>query len=91
MFFRKSAGCLLVYDCTNEDSFYALESWAEKVLESADSKITVMLIANKIDLPDKKISHERGEEYARSKGWAFMEVSAKTDFNITSAFKQLVT
>ena len=51
----------------------------------------VILIGNKVDKPDKVISNEMGAELARNKGWGFMEVSAKEDINIKSAFQTLVT
>ena len=58
IFFKKSIGAFLVYDCTNEDSFYALNSWHEQVSNNADSKVVVMVLGNKVDMPDKKITTE---------------------------------
>ena len=49
-----------------------------------------MLIGNKVDKPDKVISSEMGSEYAREKGWGFLEVSAKEDINVKSSFSTLV-
>ena len=51
----------------------------------------VILVGNKVDLPDKQITNEMGAEYAREKGWGFMEVSAKEDINIKAAFTTLVS
>ena len=51
----------------------------------------VMLIGNKVDLPDKVITSEMGAEFARQNGWGFLEVSAKTDQGIKAAFKSLIT
>ena len=48
-----------------------------------------MLIANKVDLPNKEITYEMGKEYATSKGFGFLEVSAKQDLNIKTAFQSL--
>ena len=50
-----------------------------------------MLIGNKVDLPDKQISSEMGQEFAKQNGWGFLEVSAKTDIGIQAAFKSLIT
>jgi len=52
-----------------------------------------MLIGNKVDLPsaEKVITSEMGAEFARSNGWGFLEVSAKTDQGIKAAFKSLIT
>ena len=49
-----------------------------------------MLLANKVDLPNKEITYEVGKEYATSKGFGFLEVSAKQDLNIKTAFQALV-
>ncbi len=49
-----------------------------------------MLLANKVDLPNKAITYEMGKEYATSKGFGFLEVSAKQDLNINTAFQSLV-
>ena len=79
-----------MYDVTNKESFYGLEAWHQTLLNNADSRIIVMLLANKCDLPDKQVSFEEGSELAKSKGWGFLEVSAKSDINIKSAFTGLV-
>ena len=50
-----------------------------------------MLIGTKVDLPDKQISSEMGQEFAKQNGWGFLEVSAKTDIGIQAAFKSLIT
>ena len=51
----------------------------------------VILIGNKVDLPNKEITYDMGAEYAREKGWGFIEVSAKEDINVKTAFATLVT
>ena len=50
-----------------------------------------MLLANKIDLPNREITNEMGAEYAKSHGWGYLDVSAKTDVGIKSAFTGLVS
>ena len=44
-----------------------------------------------MDLPNKEISYDMGAEFAREKGWGFIEVSAKEDINVKSAFSTLVS
>ena len=92
IFFRRSIGALLVYDTTDRDSFLALESWHQQIKDNTEENIVVMLIGNKVDRTDEKVvSYEMGSELARENGWGFMEVSAKEDINIKSAFANLVT
>lgn len=50
-----------------------------------------MLLGNKVDLPNKEVTYDMGAEYAKSKGWGFLEVSAKQDTNIRQAFFNLVS
>ena len=91
IFFRRSAAALLVYDVTDKDSFLALESWHKQIQDNTDENIVVILVGNKVDLPNKVITNEMGAKYARENGWLFMEVSAKTDHNVKSAFLTLAS
>lgn len=59
-------------------------------MDNSEESIVVMLVGNKVDKPDKQVTSEVGAEFARENGWGFMEVSAKTDLNIKSAFSTLV-
>ena len=91
IFFRRSIAAFLVYDVCDRDSFLALESWHQQIKDNADENIVVMLIGNKVDRPEKVITYDMGAEYAREKGWGFMEVSAKEDINVKTAFATLVS
>ena len=91
IFFRQSAGAFLVYDCTNLESFYALESWCEEINKGSDGKVIIMVLGNKVDKPDKKVTSEMGREWATSKGYGFAEVSAKTGLGVAAAFDALVS
>ncbi len=48
-----------------------------------------MLVANKIDLPNRVISYERGAALAEEYGLKFFETSAKTGSNINEMFFQV--
>lgn len=77
IFFRRSIAAFLVYDSTDRESFLAVDSWGKQLKENTEENIVIILIGNKIDLPNKVISYDVGAEFAREKGWGFMEVSAK--------------
>jgi small GTP-binding protein len=55
LFFRKAVGAILVYDVTSKKSFDAVESWYENVKNYCDSNVVVMLLGNKMDLPNKEV------------------------------------
>lgn len=56
IYFRGSAGCVFVYDITDEKSFLALEHWIELLDEyKEEGKYVVgILIGNKMDLSDDR-------------------------------------
>ena len=58
--FHKSVGAFLVHDVTNKDLFLALESWKEKLNNTNYTKILVILVGNKVDLPNKQVTSEDG-------------------------------
>jgi Ras-related protein Rab-8A len=45
-----------------------------------------ILVANKIDLPNRVIEAERGEQLAKEYGLHFFETSARTGANINELF-----
>ncbi|KAI0086424.1 ras-domain-containing protein [Irpex rosettiformis] len=49
-YYRGAAGCLLVYDVTNRQSFVHARSWLKDVREHADPHLTCILVGNKVDL-----------------------------------------
>ena len=49
-YYRGSIGALLVYDVTNRTSFENLVRWLEEMKENGYSKMTIILVGNKIDL-----------------------------------------
>ena len=49
-----------------------------------------MVIGNKSDLPNREVPYNVAMEWARSRNFGFLEVSAKTGGNIKNAFNCLV-
>lgn len=48
-----------------------------------------MLLGNKCDLPNKVVTSQMGQEFAKAHNMGFMEVSAKSDIGIKAAFTSL--
>ncbi|WVW78611.1 hypothetical protein I302_100570 [Kwoniella bestiolae CBS 10118] len=49
-YFRGAAGALLVYDVTRRESFDHVTSWLEDLRKYADENVSIILVANKVDL-----------------------------------------
>ncbi|KAJ8480849.1 hypothetical protein ONZ51_g6381 [Trametes cubensis] len=99
-YYRGAAGCLLVYDVTNRQSFLNARSWLADVREHADPHLTCILVGNKIDLCSdesssaaagkrkREVSTEEAELWAQEEGLLFVEASAKSGENVEAAFER---
>ena len=54
------------------------------------SDISLYLIGNKIDKPDRVISREKAEEMAKSLGMKYFEVSCKINMNIPEVMARMI-
>lgn len=79
-------GIILVYDCTEETTFNNISNWLKQIETHASSNVVKVLVANKIDLPNRVISTEKGQALADEFGLKFFETSAKTGSNINEMF-----
>ncbi len=80
---------ILVFDVTRKETFDKLENWFNEIKE-VSTKISLILVGNKIDLEDQRVvSLEQGEEIAKKLNLSYIETSAKTGENINDAFNML--
>lgn len=86
---RDTQGAFIVFDVSNKKSFEALPDWIEFIYsESQDANI--IIIANKIDLPDREVTQEDINEFLRSRpDIKVFETSAKTGQGIKDAFDEM--
>ena len=58
----KANQVILVYDCTNPDSFRLLRDWHDSIRQENSRGLTGVVIANKCDLESKAaVSRDEGE------------------------------
>jgi small GTP-binding protein len=74
----KANQVLLVYDCTNADSFSLLRTWYEQIKAQNNGKqFSGVVVANKADLESRQqVDPHDGQAFARQIGFEFFEVSA---------------
>lgn len=82
-------GILLTYDCTDEGSFNSIRNWTQQIKLHASAQVAKVLIGNKCDRPDRKITREQGEALARELEMPFFEASAKNNINVQEAFAHI--
>ena len=88
-FNRNSAAALIVFDVTDLQSFEKSQTWVTELNEKAPANIVLTLVGNKIDLESRQVSREDAEEYARSLGLRYFEVSAKANIGIDDLFTEV--
>ena len=88
-FYRNANGILFVFDITNKESFNNIKIWLTDS-ENCETKVTKILIGNKIDLKDeRKVDMEAIEKFAEKKEMKYFETSAKEGINIDEIFREL--
>ncbi|KAI9598529.1 P-loop containing nucleoside triphosphate hydrolase protein [Syncephalis fuscata] len=91
-YYRGAQGVILVYDVTNRDTFEELGNWLQELnVYASNGNIVKMIVGNKVDKEAARVvSREEGQQLAERLGTLFVECSAKTRMNISTAMEQLV-
>ena len=85
---RNSSIVFVVYDISGKTSFDNIPKWINFIKSIENT--TIVLCGNKIDLENREVKEEEGEELAKKEGISFFEVSAKTNDNIKNMFYNVI-
>lgn len=85
-YYKGAMGIILVYSIDDRNSFNSLDNWSKQIKLHASEHVIKVLIANKCDCENRKVSYEEGKAMAESIGLNFFEVSAKENVNIQDTF-----
>jgi len=89
-YLRGADGMMLVYDITSPESFRGVEHWITYIKDHVDSKISMVLVANKLDLAESRlVPTEAGKDLAKKYDIEYFETSARADVGIAEAFQSL--
>ena len=93
-YFRSGEGFLCVYSVCEDESLASATDFREQILRvkgETEENIPFILVANKIDLADKRqVSKEDGQAKASEWKVPYLETSAKTKENVDKAFFDLM-
>ena len=89
IFYNGTDGAIIVYDCTNKESFNKAEKWFQELKEICASSPRIILVGNKIDLPNKAVNTEDGQNLARKYRANFFEISALSGNGIDAIFENI--
>ncbi|XP_037072141.1 ras-related protein Rab-1A-like isoform X2 [Pollicipes pollicipes] len=86
-YYRGAHGIIVVYDCTDQDSFANVKQWLKEIDHYATDNVNKLLVGNKCDLTTKKVvDFATAKAYADQLGVPFLETSAKSSTNVEQAF-----
>ena len=85
-YYRGAHGIIVVYDVTDAQTFASVKTWLSEIERFACENVNRLLVGNKSDLKDRKVSPETAKEYADSLGIPYIETSAKCATNVEEAF-----
>ena len=87
---------MIIYDVTDQESFYNMNFWLDIVRENADEQAVILIVPNKSDVmiehPERReIKRDMVQDYAKRNKVIFVdEVSAKLDINVAETFEFLI-
>ncbi len=86
-YYRDAQAAILVYDCTNPDSFKAIDQWIIELKDNCKDDIVIVIAGNKCDkTEDEKVRFEDASAYAEAIHALFFSVSAKDNIGIDRMF-----
>ena len=91
-YYKGAHGIVLIYDVTNRKSYDNIRKWLVQIKNEAASKISIVLVANKIDCEDelRQVKKDEGEDLAKNNNLTIFEASAKDNINVEESFKYII-
>jgi Ras-related protein Rab-1A len=89
-YYRGAQGIILVFDCTDMESFNNVKQWLGEIDRYACENVNKLLVGNKTDLTDQRVVETSvAKEFAESMDIPYIETSAKNAFNVEEAFMMM--
>lgn len=95
IYYQYAIAAVICFDISRPSTLDNVKKWRddinEKVVLSNGKPIPMILLANKCDIPDIKMDHQKLDQFANENGFfAWFETSSKTNHNIDTAFNTLI-
>ncbi|KAL4477448.1 hypothetical protein ABPG74_002598 [Tetrahymena malaccensis] len=82
---------VVVYDITNRETFEGVYQLCQDCSKKSNQDPVFIIVGSKQDLyNERQISYQEGSELAKSLGFAFFEISAKTGYQVEELFEYLI-
>ncbi len=90
--YQKADGMILMYSVIERFSFDKIQDWINSIKESSREGITIFLIANKNDYPEKQkeVTSEEGKALAKQLSLPFYEITSKDYSQVAQVMHDIV-
>jgi Ras-related protein Rab-8A len=85
-YYRGAMGIILTYAINERETFMDIENWVKQIKLHASDSVFKVLVGNKSDIEERRVTYEEGASLAKELGVGFFETSAKTGHNIEQMF-----
>ena len=89
IFYRGADGAVVIFDVTKRETFNRATKWFHELSEFAEGNPKIILVANKIDLPNKEVTNQEASALAQKYQCKFYEVSALLGTNVNEIFNSI--
>lgn len=90
-YYRNADGVILLFDVTQKDSFNNLEKWVASLKEKVVDSLPLVIVGNKIDLPNKTVTPEMIKDISQQYNVKTFETSAKSGKDSSEPFLQVAS
>jgi len=91
-YYRGAQGIILVFDCTDNESFNNVKQWLGEIERYACENVNKLLVGNKIDLTTGRVvDTQTATEFANSMQIPYVETSAKNAEGVEKAFTMMAS
>jgi len=87
-YYRGAAGAILVYDITSRETYNHVASWLSDARSLANKDISIILVGNKADLPNREVTFLEASRFAQENDLMFLETSALSGEGVETVFFQ---
>jgi len=89
-YYRGAQGIILVFDCTDMESFNNVKQWLGEIDRYACENVNKLLVGNKVDLVSGRVVDKNvATEFAESMSIPYIETSAKNASGVEDAFMMM--
>jgi len=89
LYYKGSLGGLVVFDRTNRQSFLNIPKWFKEVYDNCGNTLPLILVGNKVDLPDIQVTTEEAQALAKEFNTIYFDASAKSGKSVNTIFETL--